>query len=455
MRPKTKIILSAISLVLVFTLGIVGVFALTQINTDAKLRVKFVGSPNVYATIKASSYVSSQEAPVETLRPLVINGDEDELFEGSLAFSKLIEVTQSETVDYVFEIENTTEVVTKPELIIEPIVDISDDFATWTIYYLSDIDVGYKQLNNIHGTGDNYTYIELGKNEIVRVRLSINSTNSEEDVNIDGANLSFRLYAPQSAPEDYEEDSVAITGSHLYYDIGDTVTLGEFPQSYVGNELNEILVDEMVKLDSGEESLLTVVGSHTSGLGYELVVYRYEVDGERYIDNEMSFYKYEPVEFTVVETDGDSATLLSNSILEVLDTNYANNTKSCDWVGEDMGINNILLTTSVDNYNFKGVYLNTMECKMWLPLSTEIEEWASVLGDDIKISKYTGNVDPSSYLLRDDSYDSEAGEYSLLYINSSGNLVAEGVYSEGEEPGSYLESIRPVCRIAQLNYKGF
>ena len=109
MRPKTKIILSAISLVLVFTLGIIGVFALTQINTDAKLRVKFVGSPNVYATIRASSYISSQEAPVETLRPLVIDGEEDDLFEGSLAFSKLIEVTQSETVDYVFEIENTTE----------------------------------------------------------------------------------------------------------------------------------------------------------------------------------------------------------------------------------------------------------------------------------------------------------------------------------------------------------
>ena len=453
MKPKVKIIISAISLVLVFTLGIVGVFALTQINTDAKLRVKFVGSPNVYATIKAASYISSQEAPVETLSPLVINGDEDDLFEGSLDFSKLIEVTQSETVDYVFEIKNTTEVVTKPELIIEPIVDIADDFATWTIYYLSDIDVGYKQLNNINGTGDNYTYIELGKNEIVRVRLSINSTNSEEDVNIDGANLSFRLYAPQSAPEDYEEDAVIVSDSHLYYEVGETITLGEFPNAYVGDELNAILIDEMVKLDSGEESLLTVDGTRTSGLGYDQIIYRYEVDGERYIDDQMSFYKYKPVEFTVVETDGDSATLLANSALEVHDTNYVNNTKSCDWVGDDMGINNILLTTTVENYNFKGVYLNTMECKMWLPLSTEIEEWAAVLGDDIKIAK--DGDSKYYYLLRDDSYDSEAGECSLLYINSSGNLVAEGVYSEGDEPGSYLEWIRPVCRIAQLDYKGF
>ena len=463
MRPKTKILLSAISLVLVFTLGIIGVFALTQLNIDARLRVKFVAQKNVYATVSAKSYKSSQEAPVESLRPLVIDGSEDDGYEGDLAFSNLIEVTQAETVDYVFEITNTTEVVTNPELVIEPVIEFADDFATWTIYYMADKDEGYKQLSNLDGTGDSYTYIELAKGESVRVRLSINSTNAEEDVVLDDSTMSFRLYTASTAPALYEEDAAIVTDSHLYYEVGETISLGKYPQTYVGDELNEILAEEWIKYVDGEETeLIEGYGSYDV---MDYPFYPYEYQGVEYACDEISgpfFYYVEPLEFIVVKVEDDVVTLFENKAIHsawfVPTYNYYG-----DWIPDintmagslrtrintyavQSGIAAFAIETTIENLDFEGNPDKETTDKMWVPLSTEIEELEAALGENL------------THIILRDGFDVIYDEdvlYDCYYkvLDADGELAEYNVGYE-LETGLWIAT-RSLCRIHQLDYKGF
>ena len=452
MKPRMKILMSAISLVLVLTIGIIGVFALTQINIDTKLRVRFVAQKNVYATVSAKSYKSSQEAPVESLSPLVIDGTEEQGYEGSLEFSELIEVTQAETVDYVFEIKNTTNVVTNPELVIEPVVEFDNDFADWTIYYMADREVGYKQLSNLEGTGDTYTYIELAKGESVRVRLSIRSTNSEEDVDLDDSSMSFRLYTAPTAPALYEDDAVIINDSHLYYEVGETVALGMYPtvqaESNVESAINEYI-------SNGVAEGVTIDGTYN---GEDIYVY----NGDKYAYNtdDSCYFMLKPSEFVVVETEDSGVTLFAKNAFyekEVRfnesynDTQAPSGTSTLKETADNLvvilGVSDVVLSTSIENIDADGAEDVSSIVKMWVPSSVEIEAWAEVLGNDFVKATETNN-----YVLRDGckiTYN-EMYYYTYKVVNELG--VVEEIMSSVQD--NYV-NIRPVTRIAQLDYKGF
>ena len=479
MKPKTKIILSAISLVLVFTLGIVGVFALTQINTDAKLRVKFIAQKNVYASISAKSYKSSQEAPVESLSPLVIDGSEEDGYEGSLAFSNLIEVTQAETVDYVFEITNTTEVVTNSELIIEPIIEFADDFATWTIYYMADKEVGYKQLSNLNGTGDTYTYISLAKGESVRVRLSLRSTNSEEDVFLDDSSMSFRLYTESTVPDDYLSDSVKITKSNLkFYGVGDLVTLENslVPYAYLFEdfEYNEKIKSEWINYLDGKESIFVDTGKMYDG---EIILKNTE-DGEYYWNrygfadtNELiDIVLMKPVKFVVVELDENAITLISQEVVgRCVFENYKNYENAeldapkqvYNNLAELLGVEDIALLTTIENYDAEGNVINTSSVKLWAPHSSEIEKWKNANIRNFNASAKANNFFSGEflyfiqYLLRDAGVI-EDGKTLYRCVDEYGNYTIPEVMYVDSNTKYYMDlGIRPVMKISQPNYKGF
>ena len=461
MKPRMKILMSALSLVLVLTIGIIGVFALTQINIDAKLRVRFIAQKNVYATVSAKSYKSSQEAPVETLSPLVIDGTEEQGYEGNLEFDTLIEVTQAETVDYVFEFKNTTNVVTNPELVIEPVIEFANDFANWTMYYMADTEEGYKQLSNLDGTGDSYTYIELAKGESVRVRLSINSTNAEEDVELDDSTISFRLYTAPTAPTLYEDDAVIVSESHLYYEVGETVALGYYPKTKVDSTLKETLEAEYAKLENDEDSALLPTG-RSYDYADSMACTEYEYNGNRYArrslgSEDYEYFLVEKVEFIVVDAKETGVTVLSKNIIAPFYNgsfeHYAESGVEGLFVGllEDMQMEDIALATTIENVDYNGATDTSSTVKMWAPLSDELIDWYALVEGNIKIAGHTDFVSDLSqtfpmcnyYILRD------GGNGYANFIDTNGDVVTD--LTEGYD---YF-CVRPVTRIAQLDYKGF
>ena len=97
---------------------------------------------------------------------------------------------------------------------------------------------------------------------------------------------------------------------------------------------------------------------------------------------------------------------------------------------------------------------------MWAPTSMELNKWAEVLGDDIKKSNWTDFTFGNQYILRDEFRVVEGGSSGNIYyyksVNGSTGLIDwyNSVESVILDYG-YSVNIRPVCRIAQLDYKGF
>ena len=110
----------------------------------------------------------------------------------------------------------------------------------------------------------------------------------------------------------------------------------------------------------------------------------------------------------------------------------------------------LALATTIENVDYNGATDTSSVVKMWAPLSDELFGWDALVDGNITIAEHTDFVSDLTlsimcnyYILRD------GGNGYANFIDSNGDVVTD--LTEGYD---YF-CIRPVCRIAQLEYKGF
>ena len=216
MKAKGKIILSSIALVLVVTLAIVAVFALTQTSTSSSFKVNFIGTRNVKATINAKSKLSNNDTIIETPTSVTFDGSSSDIATKTINFATEVTIPSTDvTADYIFEIYNKLTDDRSAELIVEPSVEENGlTNATITTYYQTNTANEYSQFT---GT---YMYATLAKDQAIRFKVSVKINDGvTTDVTIKDAKISFKLYTHHTAPEGYAGSALAVTTSNILPEI--------------------------------------------------------------------------------------------------------------------------------------------------------------------------------------------------------------------------------------------
>ena len=419
MKAKGKIILSSIALVLVVTLAIVAVFALTQTSTSSSFKVNFIGTRNVKATIKAKSKLSNSDTIIETPTNVTFDGSSSDTATKTINFATEITIPSTDvTADYIFEIYNNITDDSAAELIVEPSVEENGlTNATITTYYQTNTANEYSQFT---GT---YTYATLAKDQAIRFKVSVKINDGvTTDVTIKDAKISFKLYTHTTAPSGYESNALSVTTSNLL-SVGDKVSYGEYPQTYVGDTLNATL-----KAASSTE-LVETGNTYTVYMNSETAttVKEYSHNGEKYAKVESAvfgnpskttftsgealagggtyFFKVEPITFTVMEINNGRATVYADKTLCAKRFNSINTftaTYSSRWetselrsymngtFATDSGLANIALDSTVknntDSDEIDGSGASTTD-KLYAASATEVSTWYST--NEEMISKST------------------------------------------------------------------
>ena len=212
MKAKGKIILSSIALVLVVTLAIVAVFALTQTSTSSSFKVNFIGTRNVKAVISARSKLSNSDTIIEAPARVTFDGTASDTATKTIDFVKEITIPSTDvTADYIFEIGNLITDESASELIVEPeIQENGISNATITAYYQTDETAEYAVFTGA------YTYATLAKGQTTRFKVSVKINDGvTTDVTITDAKITFKLYTHTTAPSGYEASAVKVETSNI------------------------------------------------------------------------------------------------------------------------------------------------------------------------------------------------------------------------------------------------
>ena len=212
MKAKGKIILSSIALVLVVTLAIVAVFALTQTSTSSSFKVNFIGTRNVKATINAKSKLSNNDTIIETPTSVTFDGSSSDIATKTINFATEVTIPSTDvTADYIFEIYNNLTDDKSAELIVEPSVEENGlTNATITVYLQTDETADFTKFTGA------YTYVTLAKNQAIRFKVSVKINDGvTTDVTIKDAKITFKLYTHTTAPSGYESSAINVTDSDI------------------------------------------------------------------------------------------------------------------------------------------------------------------------------------------------------------------------------------------------
>lgn len=382
MKAKTKIMALTLAICLVATVGIVAAFALKQTMVSTSFKVTFNSIRDVQATVAAESYLlsSSVYTPVETPTGITFTGKEtaDEQ-KKSIAFNEEVVITSPEiTANFVFTITNKSTKESLNELVIEPSVlgaDVSG--ATIKIFYMTHTVSGYRPFDG------NYTYVELAQNRSIRLKIQVKiDDNATNDVNIDEEKVAFTFHSRSDLPADYEQSALKVTGSWLFdYDEivnhgsagASRITLGEYPQNYVGESLNDKLKT------AGEDKLIPTGKTYTTekdGVATKHKEYVYE--GAKYVKVESSttdsatgevtdttkFYKVEPIVFVVNKNEygeivwRSECAIISHRFDKPGGTVLWENSEIRQFLNDtfikEAGLNNLITETVIDNNDANG-----------------------------------------------------------------------------------------------------
>ena len=426
MKAKGKIILSSIALVLVVTLAIVAVFALTQTSTSSSFKVNFIGTRNVKATINAKSKLSNNDTIIETPTSVTFDGSSSDIASKTINFATEVTIPSTDvTADYIFEIYNKLTDDRSAELIVEPSVEENGlTNATITTYYQTNTANEYSQFT---GT---YTYATLAKGQAIRFKVSIKINDGiTTDVTIKDAKISFKLYTHTTAPSDYEGSAISVATSDLRV----KVSYGEYPQTYVGDTLNAELkgasTTELVATGK-EYTVYLPAECKNISFGYDQVetkVKEYSYKGKKYVkvekavsdayctdeatnkftngdllvDDEAYFFEVEPIVFTVMEEKDGRAILYVDKLLcpksfNNYDANNYDAKNNVLWANSDAraymngafatdsGLADIALESTIDNTLADGSSggMATTD-KLYAASLDELSKWFPHVGESI------------------------------------------------------------------------
>ena len=227
--------------------------------------------------------------------------------------------------------------------------------------------------------------------------------------------------------------------------------------------------DEYQKFMNGEDSLITYGNTFCEHTGTSSFFY----EGKEYVADYSGskFFEIVPIEFIVVEEyDDDSVILFAKQTIFPIESYYNGiyDESFCPDPNDNYLLSSVInsnkleesLETAVTIIDSNGDVIRTADYYMWAPSSAEIEEWAEVLGEDIKKSDVTSlavSFGHEEYVLRDGGYVNENNYYCSKVVNRNGDIV-EYEFCSVDDDKDYIQgySIRPVTRIAaQFEYKGF
>lgn len=167
MKARGKITISIIVLIAILTASVFAVFALIKKPEESSYVANFSAKQDVYAKINGSSYISTQTTPIETLNQTIFDGNVvDE--EKSVKFGTEIKAQNAtDTIDFVYTIQNTTELLTYSALFIEPTVSVESDNIS--------CDISMKvEGEYLEVTADEYIVLERNETATIKFTFSGN-----------------------------------------------------------------------------------------------------------------------------------------------------------------------------------------------------------------------------------------------------------------------------------------
>lgn len=181
-KAKAKIIISVIVLIAILAGSVVAVLFLTKAPEKPSYTTSFVAKEDIYAKINGQSFISSNSTPIESFSQVVFNGNVTEETK-TATFSNEIKVENADdSVDFIYTIQNTTELITYSDLFVEPKITIDNNNISCNVFLK--VEGEYLEISDKE-------YIVLEKNETATIKVSFSGTAITEKINY---SMSFNLF---------------------------------------------------------------------------------------------------------------------------------------------------------------------------------------------------------------------------------------------------------------------